>query len=52
MKQQQNVIHLQKPFDRTRVAEVDDKLYEEMVGKKKANDGLHMSAEHLVITTD
>ena len=27
-------------------------MYREMVGPKKANEGLHMSAEHLVITRD
>ena len=31
---------------------MEEELYKEMVGEKKANNGLHLAAEHTVITRD
>ena len=52
IRQQNSVLIMSQPSERAIVSNLEDEMYKEMVGEKKANNGLHLAAEHTVITRD
>ena len=52
MQQQNSIKLLSSPNEKTLIAQQEKELKSQFLGPQKANDGLHLTAEHPVITRD